>query len=64
MTVSSDSITQAVIGNPTVHLDIGWSRISDNEHIQATARGWARYIENHFLVTNPKIRLESLGLKS
>lgn len=64
MTASSDSIAQPVVDDFTVHLGIGWSRISDDEHIQAAARGWARYIENHYPVTNPKIRLESRGLQS
>jgi hypothetical protein len=64
MTASSDSIAQPVVDDFTVHLGIGWSRISDDEHIQAAARGWARYIENHYPVTDPKIRLESRGLQS
>lgn len=48
----------------TLHLGIGWKKISDDEHIQAAARGWARYIENHYPVTNAHIRLESKGLQS
>lgn len=64
MASSSDSLAQPVIDDFTLHLGIGWSRISDDEHIQAAARGWARYIENHYPVTNTKIRLESRGLQS
>lgn len=64
MTASSDAMVQPVVDDFTVHLGIGWSRLSDDELIQAAARGWARYIENHFPVTNPKIRLESRGLQS
>lgn len=64
MASSSDSLAQPVIDDFTHHLGIGWSRISDDEHIQAAARGWARYIENHYPVTNAKIRLESRGLQS
>ncbi|KAK3987553.1 hypothetical protein QBC44DRAFT_245620, partial [Cladorrhinum sp. PSN332] len=45
-------------------LDIGWSPISDDEHVQAAARGWARFIENRYPVTNAKILLESHGLQS
>lgn len=48
----------------TIHLGIGWSRISEEAHIQAAARGWAKYIENHFPVSQPQIRLESKGLSS
>jgi hypothetical protein len=64
MASASDSLAQPVIDDFTLHLGIGWSRISDDEHIQAAARGWARYIENHYPVTNAKIRLESRGLQS
>lgn len=52
------------IDNFTLHLGIGWRRISDDEHIQAAARGWARFIENHFPVSNARILLESNGLQS
>lgn len=64
MTASSDSLAQPIVDNFTVHLGIGWSRISEDGHIQAAARGWARYIENHYPVTNAKILLESRGLQS
>jgi hypothetical protein len=64
MTASSDSTGQPIVDDFTFHLGIGWSRISDDEHIQAAARGWARFIENHYPVTNAKIRLESRGLQS
>ncbi|KAI1435603.1 hypothetical protein GGR50DRAFT_309680 [Xylaria sp. CBS 124048] len=62
--LSSDAKIQPIVDNFTLHLGIGWRRISDDEHIQAAARGWARYIENHFPVTNVRIQLESLGLQS
>ncbi|KAI1812027.1 hypothetical protein GGS20DRAFT_578656 [Poronia punctata] len=55
---------QPIVDNFTLHLGIGWRRISEDEHIQAAARGWARYIENHFPVTNARIQLESKGLQS
>ncbi|KAK8107635.1 uncharacterized protein PG998_009648 [Apiospora kogelbergensis] len=55
---------ETVVDSFTLHLGIGWSRISDSEHIQAASRGWARYIENHFPVTNVNIQLESKGLQS
>jgi hypothetical protein len=53
-----------IIDDFTLHLGIGWRRISADEHIQAAARGWARYIENHYPVTNVNICLESKGLAS
>ncbi|CAK7211628.1 hypothetical protein SEUCBS140593_001235 [Sporothrix eucalyptigena] len=61
---SSAGISQPVIDDFTFHLGIGWNRLSEDEHIQAAARGWARYIENHYPVTAPKILLESKGLES
>ncbi|OTB04585.1 hypothetical protein M426DRAFT_58432 [Hypoxylon sp. CI-4A] len=61
---AADTSNQPVIDNFTLHLGIGWNRISEDEHIQAAARGWARYIENHFPVTNARIQLESKGLQS
>ncbi|KAJ8123214.1 hypothetical protein ONZ43_g781 [Nemania bipapillata] len=61
---SADVSSQPIIDNFTLHLGIGWSRINEDEHIQAAARGWARYIENHFPVTNARIQLESKGLQS
>ncbi|KAI1654199.1 hypothetical protein F4813DRAFT_216514 [Daldinia decipiens] len=62
--LSADTSSQPIIDNFTLHLGIGWSRLSGSEHIQAAARGWARYIENHFPVTNVQIQLESKGLQS
>ncbi|PNY25492.1 Uncharacterized protein TCAP_04570 [Tolypocladium capitatum] len=55
---------QLVIDDFTLHLGIGWRRISDDEDIQAAARGWARFIENHFALTNVRMGLESKGLQS
>ncbi|TVY47734.1 hypothetical protein LOCC1_G002385 [Lachnellula occidentalis] len=57
-------LTEPTIDDFTRHLGIGWSLISANEHIQAAARGWTKYIENHYPVTNAKIRLQSKGLAS
>lgn len=56
--------TEPTIDDFTRHLGIGWSRISNDEHIQAAAKGWSRFIENHFPVTNAKIALQSKGLAS
>lgn len=61
---SADVSSQPIVDNFTLHLGIGWNRISEDEHIQAAARGWARYIENHFPITNAQIQLESKGLQS
>lgn len=53
-----------VVDDFTLQLGIGWRRISNEEHIQAAARGWARYIENHYPLSNVRICLESKGLQS
>ncbi|KAL7820529.1 hypothetical protein V8C44DRAFT_316922 [Trichoderma aethiopicum] len=53
-----------VIDDFTLHLGIGWKRINDSDHVQAAARGWARFIENHFPLTNVNVLLESKGLQS
>lgn len=58
------SSTEPTIDDFTRHLGIGWSRISEEPDIQAAARGWARYIENHFSLSNAQIRLQSRGLAS
>ena len=60
----ANNSSQPIVDNFTLHLGIGWSRISTDDHIQAAARGWAKFIENHFPVTNVRIHLESRGLQS
>ena len=55
---SPEAPFQPVVDDFTMHLGIGWARLSEDEHIQAAARGWARYIENHFPVRDAKIRLQ------
>ncbi|OHF00317.1 hypothetical protein CORC01_04298 [Colletotrichum orchidophilum] len=55
---------QPIIDQFTLHLGIGWRRISEDQHIQAAARGWARFIENHYPVSSAIVRLESKGLQS
>lgn len=63
-TLPLENMTQPVVDQFTIHLGIGWRRISEDQHIQAAARGWARYIENHYPVSSAVIRLESKGLQS
>lgn len=49
----------------TRHLGIGWSAVHNSgPDVLAAARGWAKFIENHFPVTNAKIQLTSKGLAS
>lgn len=68
-TPSSSPTRQSPKRGPTVddytmHLGVGWSRISNDVDMQAAARGWAKYIENHFHISSPKILLQSNGLAS
>lgn len=51
----------------TVALGIGWTKIaSEDEAIQAAARGWARYLDNHYSrdVRGAQILLKSAGLNA
>lgn len=61
---SPEAPLQPVVDEFTMHLGIGWAQLSTEEHIQAAARGWQRYIENHYPVTDAKIRLQSRGLNA
>ncbi|KAG9249111.1 hypothetical protein BJ878DRAFT_451101 [Calycina marina] len=60
----TNGYTEPTIDDFTRHLGIGWSRISDDEDIQAASRGWTKFINNHYPVTDAKIRLQSRGLQS
>ncbi len=45
-------------------LGVGWRSLADDECKVAAARGWAKYIENHYPISNPVIILQSSGLKN
>jgi hypothetical protein len=63
--VSGNSVNdEIVIDHFTLHLGIGWKKIKDGDHVQAAARGWARFIENNYPLTNVNVLLESKGLQS
>jgi hypothetical protein len=53
-----------IVDDFTLQLGIGWRRVGNDENIQAAARGWAKFIENHYPISNVIIRLESKGLQS
>ncbi|KAI9863735.1 MAG: hypothetical protein M1824_006332 [Vezdaea acicularis] len=48
----------------TLLLGIGWTRLPTDPDIQAAARGWARYIENHYPLNGTCILLKSKALES
>ena len=54
------------VDDATMALGIGWTKISSDEHIQTAARGWARYLENHYArhVHGAEILLQSTGLNA
>lgn len=62
---SPERYTEPTVDDFTRHLGIGWSSVDSLDiDIQAAARGWAKFIENHYPVTDAKIRLQSKGLAS
>lgn len=62
---SPERHVEPTVDDFTRHLGIGWSSIDQADaDIQAAARGWNKFIENHFPVTNANIRLQSKGLAS
>lgn len=57
------------LSEPTVDqfthlLGVGWARISEDKDVQAAARGWSRYIENHYPLSGVRIVLRSKGLEA
>ena len=44
-------------------LGVGWTLFSQDFHMQAAMRGWARYIENHYPLSSVHILLQSKGLE-
>lgn len=60
----SDSSTEPAVDHFTHLLGVGWARISDDKDVQAAARGWSRYIENHYPLSMVRIVLKSKGLEA
>ena len=59
--------THPEVDEATVALGIGWTRMSnEDENIQTAARGWARYLENHYArhIHGAEILLKSSGLSA
>ncbi|KPI42791.1 uncharacterized protein AB675_2042 [Cyphellophora attinorum] len=63
---TSSSGSHPEIDDATLALGIGWTKISSDENIQTAARGWARYLENHYArhVHGAEILLQSTGLNA
>ena len=60
----TNGIAEPIVDEFTRHLGIGWSLLSQDSDIQAAARGWTKFINNHYPVTDARIRLQSRGLAS
>jgi hypothetical protein len=58
--------THPLVDAATLALGIGWSKMSEDPDMQAAARGWARYLENHYArhIHSPEILLKSEGLNA
>lgn len=55
---------EALLDVYSMNLGVGWNRMSDDADIQSAKRGWEKYIENHFPVTNVQILTKSSSLES
>lgn len=63
-TVKAASSPQAIVAEPVIDhfshlLGVGWNRIGSDPDTQAATRGWARYIENHYHLSDVDILLTS-----
>lgn len=58
--------THPLVDAATIALGIGWSKMSEDPDMQAAARGWARYLENHYArhIHGAEILLKSEGLNA
>lgn len=63
---TSTSSHHPEIDDATMALGIGWTKIASDENLQTAARGWARYLENHYArhVHGAEILLQSSGLNA
>jgi len=52
-------MAEPVIDHFSHLLGVGWNRISPDPDTQAATRGWARYIENHYHLSDVEIMLTS-----
>ena len=61
--VQSPSPFETPVLDPATHLlGVGWTLISKEEDMQAAAKGWARYIDNHYpSLSNTELVLRSEG---
>lgn len=63
-TVKAAGSPQSIVAEPVIDhfshlLGVGWNRIGSDPDTQAATRGWARYIENHYHLSDVDILLTS-----
>ena len=61
--------SKATTADPTIDqythlLGIGWTHVGEDSGLVAMVRGYSRYIENHYPLTNPEIILRGKSLDS
>lgn len=64
---TANTATHPEVDEATLALGIGWTRMSnEDDSIQTAARGWARYLENHYArhIHGAEILLKSSGLNA
>lgn len=62
--ISLDATSTPIIDDFTLTFGIGWRLMTANSSISPAVRGWARYIENHYPITNVSVEAESKSLES
>ncbi|CAF9942956.1 MAG: hypothetical protein ALECFALPRED_010286 [Alectoria fallacina] len=70
-TIAADptELPTATTADPTIDqythlLGIGWTQVGKDSGSVAMARGFSRYIDNHYILTNSEVLLESKSLES
>lgn len=62
--VQDAPIDNGSIDMTALYLGIGWKRVVENENLEAAAAGWARFIQNHFHLSDVVIQLYSEAQKA
>jgi hypothetical protein len=64
---TANASSRPEVDEATIALGVGWTKMaSEDENIQTAARGWARYLENHYArhVHGAEFLLKSSGLNA
>ena len=58
------TVAQPTIDQYTHLLGIGWTHVGEDASLIAMARGFTRYIDNHYTLTDPEVLLKSKSLEA